>query len=132
MAALAFGFTKLVVEDLEAVRRFYGEAFGMVEVHRVSSDEHRYALDEAVLSLPGEPHAHSLLIVRYRRLPCPPSGAAWTGFVVADIVDTLAAVERLGGATEVPVHRNEDHGVLAAIASDPAGHLIELVQMQSA
>jgi len=52
MAALAFAFTKLVVEDLEGVVRFYREVFGMTEMHRVASDEHKYALDEAMLSLP--------------------------------------------------------------------------------
>lgn len=129
MSALAFGFTKLVVEDLAGVERFYAEVFGMRPVHRVSSDEHKYALDEVVLSLPGASEAHALLIVRYRKLPCPAAGGAWTGFVVADIGATLAAVEACGGTVEVPVHRNEEHRTLAAIAMDPAGHLIELVQM---
>lgn len=129
MTALAFGFTKLVVSDLEGVERFYREVFGMKEVHRVSSNEHKYALDEVILSLSGAADQHSLLIVRYRQLPCPPAGGAWTGFMVPDIEATLAAVEKCGGAIEVPVHKNDEHGVLAAIAADPAGHLIEVVQV---
>lgn len=128
MTALAFGFTKLVVDDLEGVARFYREVFGMKEVHRVSSDEHKYALDEVVLSLATAPNQHALLIMRYRDRPCPAAGAAWMGFSVSDIAATLVAVEKFGGVIEVAVHKNEEHRVLAAIAADPAGHLIELVQ----
>lgn len=130
MAALAFGFTKLVVDDLEAVVRFYTQVFGMTERHRVSSDEHLYALDEAMLSL-GE-SGPSLVIVKYKSRPTPPSGAAWTGFVVPDLAACLSDVERLGGAIEVPAHDNAEHRVTAAIAADPAGHLIEIVQMMGA
>ena len=128
MSTLSFGFTKLVVEDLETAVRFYGEVFGMIPRHRVTSDEHAFALDEVILSLGDAPGQHALILVRYRQRPCPPAGAAWTGFAVADLAATLAAVEQCGGSVEVPVHANAEHGVLAAIASDGQGHLIEIVQ----
>lgn len=132
MTALSFGFTKLVVSDLDALELFYCSVFGMQAMHRVSAGEHAYALDEVILALPGAPAAHSLIITRYRHRPCPPSGAAWTGFVVTDLAATLAAIESSGGAIEVPAHENAEHGVLAAIASDPEGHLIEVIQMIAA
>lgn len=128
MSALAFSFTKIVVKDLDAAERFYCEAFGMNRVHKVASDEHKYALDEVILSLPGDAGGHPLIIVSYRHRPCPPAGAAWTGFVVADLEKSLAAVEKAGGSIEVPVHANPEHGVRAAIAADPEGHLIEIIQ----
>lgn len=126
---MAFLFTKLVVDDLEQVAAFYAEVFGFKPLHRVSSDEHKYALDEIVLSSGEGPGAHRLLIVRYRDLPCPPSGSCWTGFVVADIDEALAAAEQAGGRIEVGIHENDEHGVRAAILADPAGHLIEVVQL---
>lgn len=132
MTALAFGFTKLVVNDLDALKRFYHNVFGMQQMHRVSTDEHKYALDEVILSLSGALDAHTLILVRYRERPCPPPGAAWTGFVVPDLAVTLAAIEQGGGRIEVPVHRNAEHGVLAAIAADPEGHLIEIIQLVGA
>jgi predicted enzyme related to lactoylglutathione lyase len=132
MHALAFGFTKLVVNDLDRLERFYREVFGLERVGRVTTDEHQYALEEVILALPGEPGAHRLIITRYSQRPCPAAGAAWTGFVVPDIEAALAAVEHGGGAIEVPVHGNPEHGVLAAIAADPEGHLIEIIQMLAA
>ena len=129
MDTLAFSFTKLVVGDLEASEGFYRDVFGMKPLHRVTTREHRYALEEVILSLDGEPSAHALILTRYLVRPCPAAGAAWTGFVVTDIDATIARLEKKGGRIEVPVHDNEEHGVRAAIASDPEGHLIELIQM---
>lgn len=129
MSAPAFSFTKLVVTDLEAMTRFYCDVFGMQRVHRITSDEHQYALDEIILSHPDAPGSHALIITCYLKRPCPPAGAAWTGFVVADIDKTLSALELAGGTVEVPVHGNAEHGVRAAIAADPEGHPIEIIQM---
>lgn len=125
----AFSFTKLVVNDLDTAERFYCAVFHLRRLHRVTSDAHQYALDEVVLSHPDAPGGHALIITRYLQRPCPPPGAAWTGFVVPDIDATLSAVAAAGGKVEVPVHGNPEHDVRAAIAADPEGHLIEIIQM---
>jgi catechol 2,3-dioxygenase-like lactoylglutathione lyase family enzyme len=129
MNAIALGFTKLVVGDLDTSERFYRDVFGMKSLHRVVTEEHKYALEEVVMSLSGARDEHALIITRYLRRPCPPSGSAWTGFVVGDIAATLKAVETAGGRIEVGIHENAEHGVLAAIAADPDGHLIEIIQV---
>ena len=131
MDTLAFSFTKLVVGDLEASERFYRDVFGMKPLHRVTTHQHRYALEEVILSLDGEPSAHPLILTRYLERPCPLAGAVWTGFVVSDIAATMARLEKEGGRIEVPIHDNEEHGIRAAIASDPEGHLVELIQMMA-
>jgi predicted enzyme related to lactoylglutathione lyase len=131
MAALSFGFTKLVVRDLDTIERFYCDVFGLKRVHFVSTDEHKFALDEAILTLTGKSDSHALVITRYRSRTCPPAGAVWTGFSVSDIDETLEVVERNGGRIEVPVHDNPKHRVRAAIVGDPEGHLIEIIQMMA-
>jgi predicted enzyme related to lactoylglutathione lyase len=73
-----------------------------------------------------------LILTRYLHRPCPTPGSAWTGFVVADIEATLAALERAGGRIEVPIHAPDTHSVKAALASDPEGHMIEIIQMTGA
>jgi predicted enzyme related to lactoylglutathione lyase len=128
MTALAFGFTKLVVSDLARAQRFYERAFGMAETGRVTTREHTFALEEVMLSLGGE-RSHVLALTRYLEREVPPAGAAWTGFVVPDIEATLGKIAAAGGRVEVPVHENAEHGVLAALASDPDGHMIEIIQM---
>jgi catechol 2,3-dioxygenase-like lactoylglutathione lyase family enzyme len=132
MTALAFGFTKLVTNDLETSERFYCDVFGMKRVHRVSSDAHQYALDESILTLSGASDGHALVITQYRRRPGPPPGALWTGFTVPDIEQTLRELEWAGGRIEVPVHENSEPRVKAAIAADPDGHLIEIIQLVAA
>jgi len=127
MTALSFGFTKIVVADLERAERFYSQVFGLQPLHRVRAEDHAYPLEEAILSL--SPEGHKLLLVRYLTRPCPPAGAAWIGFTVADMETALAAVTANGGGIEVPPHDNPEHGVIAAIAADPDGHLIEVIQL---
>lgn len=81
MKALAFGFTKLIVKNVDAAERFYANVFGMRVMHRVATEAHAYALEEVVMSLSGVEGEHALVITRYTVRPCPPSGSAWTGFV---------------------------------------------------
>lgn len=126
---VSFAFTKLVVHDIEASERFYCDVFNMERTGHVRADNHQYALEEAILSLRGEAGAHSLILMRYLQRPCPPTGSVWTGFVVVDIEASLASVCRAGGSIEVPLQRNAEHGVMAAIVADPDGHLIELIQI---
>ena len=59
----------------------------------------------------------------------PAAGAAWTGFTVADLDATVAALERAGGRIEVPIHTSSSHPVRAVVARDPEGHMIEVIQM---
>lgn len=132
MPALAFPFTKLVVADLERSERFYAAVFGMKRMHSVVADEHQYALEETMLSLTGDSSAHLLILVRYLRRPTVPAGSAWTGFRVADIDETVALLQANGGRVEVPVHDNAEFNTRAAIAADPDGHLIEIVQIMAA
>lgn len=128
MTTLAFPFSKLVVADLDRSERFYSGVFGMKRTNHVRSDEHQYALEETMLSLTGDTGAHILILTRYLRRPTPPAGSAWTGFLVADIDETLASLRSHGGSVEVPVHDNAEFATRAAIAADPDGHLIEIVQ----
>ncbi len=130
MTALSFGFTKIVVADLDRAERFYSDVFGLQSLHRVRAEDHAYPLEEAILSL--SPESHKLLLVRYLTRPCPPAGAAWIGFTVADMDATLEVLQANGGRIEVQPHDNPEHGVIAAIAADPDGHLIEVIQLMTA
>ncbi|CUU60431.1 hypothetical protein Ga0074812_1407 [Parafrankia irregularis] len=132
MRTPTFRFTKLVVSDLAVAESFYSGVFGMKVINRVMTDEHKYPLEEITLSSTGEPDTHVLVIARYLEHARPPAGSAWTGFVVPNIDVALAAVESAGGRIEVPVHGNAEFGTRAAIATDPDGHPIEIIQLMYA
>jgi predicted enzyme related to lactoylglutathione lyase len=127
----AFCFTKLVVDNLDACERFYCEVFGMKVFDRNTAAEHAFAQEETMLSLTGAPDSNVLVLTRYLNRPCPPPGSVWIGFMVPDIEASLDAVEYEGGTIVVPLHEDVEHGVLAGIVTDPAGHIIELVQLIS-
>jgi predicted enzyme related to lactoylglutathione lyase len=129
MSAPAFSFTKLVVADLAAAERFYCDVFGLEVRHRHTADEHAYGQEESILSGVDAQGSIPLILTRYLRRPTPAAGGAWTGFTVADIEATAEAIERAGGRIEVPVHSAPSHPVKALVASDPEGHMIEVIQM---
>lgn len=129
MTIPSFSFVKLVVADLDRAETFYSAVFAMEVKHRHNSDEHDFGQKEAVLGPSGASGSLPLILTTYLRRPCPLAGSAWTGFVVDDIEATVLALERAGGRVEVPIHRSHSPTVKAAVASDPDGHMIEIIQM---
>lgn len=130
MPQSAFTFAKLVVADLARAEAFYAEVFGMQVRHRHTSDDHAYGQEEAILVHPEREGATtSLILTRYLRRPAPLAGAAWVGFVVPDVVATAALIEAAGGSIEVPAHVPDSHPVKALVATDPDGHVIEVIEL---
>lgn len=128
MTTSSLAFTKLVVQDLARSERFYREVFGLKPFRRLTDNAHAFALEEVMLSTGGEAGGHVLVLTRYLKRPCPPAGAAWTGFIVADLDSTVSATERCEGKVAVAIHENVEHGVRAALLEDPEGHMIEAIQ----
>lgn len=124
-----FSFTKLVVDNIQPVENFYREVFGMLHLRSHRENEHDYAQEEVMLATTRELGAPVLIIARYLNRPCPVAGSAFTGFTVSNLDKTLQLTTSHGGKIVVDKHTNTEHGVIAAILEDPAGHLIEAVQM---
>jgi len=130
MPQSAFTFAKLVVSDLARAEAFYAKVFGMQVRHRHASDEHAYGQEESILFHPEREGATtSLILTRYLRRPPPPAGAAWAGFVVPDVAATALRIAAAGGKVEVPAHVPGSHPVKALVATDPDGHVIEVIEL---
>ena len=70
-------FTKLVVDDLDAMARYYGSVFGLTELTRVQAEVGGSPIDEIILSLPTHPLAariHQDLPDRLRHHGIPVTG----------------------------------------------------------
>jgi lactoylglutathione lyase len=128
--SIAINFTKLVVGDLEAAERFY-LAVGLQVVSRNLGGEAEVRQQQCWLSESGDASTHVLILSRFLELPQPSRtvypGEAWLVFTVSDVDATIAAVESAGGGVVRPGQDRPEHGVRAAVVSDPEGHLIELV-----
>jgi predicted enzyme related to lactoylglutathione lyase len=126
-----FGFTKVVVADLELCAAFYSEVFGLKEQYRVHDEIAGRPMDE-ILYETTAPDGGAFVLLRFADATKALAGGVLTGFVT-DEIDTLFARAVDAGATVAqPVHDAPEHGVRVGFLADPEGRLIEVVQLLEA
>jgi predicted enzyme related to lactoylglutathione lyase len=126
----AFSFTKLVVHDLEKMAAFYTAAYGLHPVQRVRGERiGSEAIEEIMLSPDPKAPFGSFVLLKYQgRGPSPP-GELILGFTTDDLPALLDRVCRAGGGVHAPIEEVPELKIRVAFATDPEGHLAELVQV---
>jgi predicted enzyme related to lactoylglutathione lyase len=125
-----FGFTKLVVHDLEGLAAFYGEVYGLHAVKRVRGERiGDEEIDEIMLSPDPRAAFGSFVLLKYVDRPPAPTGELILGFTTDDLPALLERVTQAGGGVHAPIQQLPGLGLRVAFATDPEGHLAELVQM---
>jgi predicted enzyme related to lactoylglutathione lyase len=128
--AASFAFTKLVVHDLEKMAAFYREVYGLHVVNRVRGvsigDEE---IDEMMLSADPKAPWSSLVLLEYVNRGPSPSGESILGFTTDDLPALLERVKKAGGRVHAPIKEMPELKIRVAFATDPEGHLAELVQV---
>ncbi|GMU78057.1 MAG: hypothetical protein AMXMBFR46_08540 [Acidimicrobiia bacterium] len=122
-----FGFTKLVVADLEASAAFYRDVFGVTEQYRVHADIAGREIDEILFEATA-PGGSTFVLLRFVDTAAPASGEVIIGFVTDDLDGVFARATEAGGSVHEAIHDSPDHGVRVGFLADPEGHLIEVVQ----
>jgi catechol 2,3-dioxygenase-like lactoylglutathione lyase family enzyme len=122
--------TKLVVRDVEEAERFY-QAVGLKVVFRTVGGEDEVRQQQCWLSSTGDASAHILILSRFLELP-PPSpprypNEFWLAVRVPDVDAAVQTVAAAGGRVVRSGQDRPEHGVRAAVVSDPEGHIIEVV-----
>jgi predicted enzyme related to lactoylglutathione lyase len=128
-----FTFTKLVVDDLEAMADYYCGVFGLHRGLREQFDDGvgGEPIDEvALVPTPGDRHG-ALSLLQFMDRPAPKSDEVILGFTTPDLPTLLERVQRAGGTIVGKIKDLPDHGIRAAFARDPEGHLIELVELRT-
>jgi predicted enzyme related to lactoylglutathione lyase len=127
---IAMNATKLVVADVDAAERFYA-ALGLKVAGRNTGGEAEVAQRQSWLSATGDASGHMLILAQFLELapPRPPvyPGEAWLTFNVIDVDGLCDRVLSAGGKIVRPGQDRPEHRVRAAVASDPEGHMIEIV-----
>lgn len=123
----SYAFTKIIVEDLVAMERFYCDTLGMTLRTRIEVDTPGYAIREAVLVV-GDPNGTLLNLVQYLDRPCPAPGEAVVGLFVDDMDAFIAAASAAGGTIVTPPTLVPEHQLKVAYVADPEGHMLELLQ----
>lgn len=130
MMNFAMHATKLVVRDVEAAERFYC-ALGLKLVSRNSGGEGDVRQQQSWLSATGDMASHILILTRFLELPLPERpvypGEIWLCFQVPDVEEIERRVVAEGGRVFRRGEDRPEHGVRAAVVSDPEGHFIEIV-----
>jgi predicted enzyme related to lactoylglutathione lyase len=129
-ANASFAFTKLIVGDLEKMAAFYRDAY---ELHAVNRQRgHSIAgepIDEIMLSADASAQYGSLVLLRYPGRAPSPNGELILGFTTGDLPALLERVCAAGGSVHAPMKEIPELQLRVAFATDPEGHLAEIVQM---
>ena len=122
-------FTKLVVHDLEGMAAFYREAYGLHAVQRISGERIGCEkIDEILLSTDPAAAWGALVLLRYLGRGAPPTGEAISASPPT-ICRTARAGMRGRRRGRRAAHGDARAEAVRAFATDPEGHLAELVQL---
>jgi predicted enzyme related to lactoylglutathione lyase len=123
-----FGFTKLVVGDLERSADFYTFVCELSEMARVDATIEGRPISEIMFNATGE-GAATFTPLAYNGEPAPKAGEVILGLITKDVDAFVSRVEAAGGKVAQPAERQPEHGVKAAFVRDLEGHLIEVVEL---
>ena len=123
-------FTKLIVHDLEKLAVFYREVYGLHAVSRLRGESiGGEEIDEIMLSTDPKAAYGSLVLLKYLGRGPSPNGELILGFTTGDLPALLDRVSKAGGGVHAPIKEMPELKLRVAFATDPEGHLAELVQM---
>jgi predicted enzyme related to lactoylglutathione lyase len=127
---ITFGFTKIIVDDLDGIAAFYQQALGFRPLQRVVDSVAGEPMEEIIMGQ-GETMAHGIPLVlwKFPNRPAPTASDVILGFQTANVDALVEKVKAAGGSVVEAPGDKPDHGVRVAFAKDPDGRLLELVQL---
>ena len=123
-----FGFTKLVVQDLEGTAAFYKDVVGLVEMARIQDTVGDRQIDEILFNATGEGGA-TFVLFKFLDRDTAAQDEVILGFQTSDLEAFVGRVQKAGGNVVQPIEVREAHGVKVAFVTDTEGHLIEVVEL---
>ncbi len=121
-------FTKLIVGDPEKMAAFYKEVYGLEEIERIQSAIGADPIDEIMLGKQGD-LTGVLVLLKFIDKPAPEQGEVILGFVTDDVEAVYEQVLAAGGGIHAKIKQDPGSPYKVGFATDPEGHLAEIVQM---
>lgn len=127
-ALTSFSFAKLVVDDLDASRRFYEAVTGVSNPREARSTLAGRPLRELIYNdAEGKP---LLILLSHEDDQPAGKGDMYLGFATPDIDAFVGRALANGGTLLDPAHPAGSVGnVQVAVVADPEGHWVEVVQL---
>ena len=122
-------FTKLIVDDVDKMTAFYCDVYGLELKQRVQAAIGDEAIDETILGAPGA-DGNSLILMKYVDRAPPTNGEIVLGFRTDDIEALFERIRAAGGGIYIAVMDDEEKPYKAGFATDPEGHLAEILQFR--
>lgn len=125
-----YGFSKVLVHNLDKMATFYEEVFGLVPFGRHSDVMLGRKIDEVTYQA-TYPGGSSLTLIKYLDSTGPTGGESIQGFTTTDIKALVGRAEAMGGRIAEPIRRIEEFKLYVVFVLDPEGHLNEVVQLDA-
>jgi lactoylglutathione lyase len=127
MVATHFGFTKLLVNDLESSAAFYSAVCALRELARVDGEIEGRPIRE-IMYHPTADGGATFVLLQF--LDKPDAGNdVILGFQTEDLPAFVERRLSAGGQLVDPIKSLPEHGVKVAFVRDVEGHLLEVVEL---
>jgi len=123
-----FGFSKLLVNDLEKCATFYKDVCGLTEMARVDAEIAGRGIKEIMFNATA-PGAATFVLLKFVDTTKAFNDEVITGFVTDDLEAFVERVKKAGGKVVDDIKSMPEHGVKVAFVADVEGHLLEVVEM---
>ena len=124
----SYSFTKLVVGDLEAMCRYYGDVYDLSPIQRVEAEIDGSPIEEVILGRDGG--YGGLILLRWTDQSPPELGEVILGFTTTDIGTLFERAVSVGATVRAePFVSEEAGGMRVGFVADPEGHLAEVVEV---
>lgn len=127
---IKFNAARVTADDVAALGKFYEAAFGLKEVQRLQLPggiEIMLNFGDTVAA--AKANTNPQVVITHRAEKEPRDGVPHVIFDVTDIKTAVAAVKAAGGTFEREPFEFGKSGIFIAIAVDPAGNPVELLQL---
>jgi predicted enzyme related to lactoylglutathione lyase len=130
----SFGFTKLIVDDEEAMAEYYHQVYGLEKLQRVQEENSDTIgpIREIIMGRSDGSQGETLVMFKFVDRPAPRDQEAILGFISEDLDALAERVTANGGKLIGAIKSMPDHGVRVVFTTDPEGRLSENVEMIAA
>jgi len=125
---LSLGFTKIVVEDLDAMAAFYRDVCGLEEEGRADAQIGGRPIRELYFRS-DPPGTGTFTLTKFLDAPRTNADAVILGFIADDIESFVSRSIAAGASLVEGVQSQPQHGVKVAFVKDVEGNLIEVVEL---
>lgn len=123
-----FGFSKLLVNDLEKCAAFYKDVCGLTELARVESEIAGRGIKEIMFNATA-PGAATFVLLKFVDTTKAYSDEVITGFITDNLETFVERAKKAGGKVVQDIQSQPEHGVKVAFVTDIEGHLLEVVEL---